>query len=156
MRNSHSKESMRCLKCGVFLPLLRKMWWFLQNCTDSENIVVDPYSAMYPASHDADQAMNVKLKEGSDVEVEDDPVPISFPEIKAEPELSCMCTVRQITQMCRSAGCLSDFHLCLCTWNNFTVLLTGFLRPFPEISLGNCSLLNVACDVPLPFAFKQI
>jgi hypothetical protein len=58
--------------------------------------------------------MNVKLKEASDVEVEDDPVPIAFPEIKAEPEVSCMCTVRQITQMCRSAGCLSDLHLCLC------------------------------------------
>jgi hypothetical protein len=73
---------------------------------------VDPYSDPYPASHDADQVMNVKVKEGSDVEVEDDPVPISFPEIKAEPEVSCMCTVRQITQMCRS---LSDLHLSVCT-----------------------------------------
>jgi hypothetical protein len=43
--------------------------------------------------------MNVKVKEGSDVEVEDDPVPISFPKIKAEPEVSFMCTVRQITQI---------------------------------------------------------
>jgi hypothetical protein len=72
---------------------------------------VGPYSETYPASYDADQAMNMKVKEGSDVEVEDDPVPISFPQIKVEPEVSCMCTVRQITQMCRSAGCLSDLHL---------------------------------------------
>jgi hypothetical protein len=50
---------------------------------------VDPYSELYPESHDANQAMNVKVKEGSDVEEEDDPVPISFPEIKAEPEVSC-------------------------------------------------------------------
>jgi hypothetical protein len=42
--------------------------------------------------------MNVQVKEGSDVEEEDDPVPITFPEIKAEPEVSCMCTVRQITK----------------------------------------------------------
>jgi hypothetical protein len=101
--------------CGVVHPFLRMMWWFLQNYTDSENVVVDPYSATYPASHDADQAMNIKVKEDSDIEVEDDPVPVSFPEIKAEPEVSCMCTVRQITQMCRSAGCLSYLHLCLCT-----------------------------------------
>jgi hypothetical protein len=38
--------------------------------------------------------MNVKVKEGLDVEEEGDPVPISFPEIKAEPEVSFMCTVR--------------------------------------------------------------
>jgi hypothetical protein len=77
---------------------------------------VDPYSEKYPASHDADQAMKMEVKEGSDVEVEDDPVPISFPKIKAEPEVSCtfMCTVMQITYMCRSASCLSDLHLCLC------------------------------------------
>jgi hypothetical protein len=67
---------------------------------------------MYLTSHDADQAMNVKVKEGSDVDVEDDPVPV-FPKLKAEPEVSCMCTVTQITQMCRSAGCLSDLCLCM-------------------------------------------
>jgi hypothetical protein len=61
----------------------------------------------------SDQAMNVKAEEVSDVEVEEDPVPITFPEIKAEPEVSSMCTVRQITQICRSAACLSDLHLCL-------------------------------------------
>jgi hypothetical protein len=115
MRNSHSKESIHCLMCGVVHPFLRKMSWFLQNCTDSENIVVGLYGETHPTSHDTNQALNVKVKEGSDVEVEDDPVPISFSEIKAEPEVSCMCTVRQITQMCRSAGCLSDLQLCLCT-----------------------------------------
>jgi hypothetical protein len=73
---------------------------------------VGPYGETYSASHDADQPMNVNMKEGSDVEVEEDPVPITFPEIKAEPEVSCMCTVRQITQMSRSASCLSDLHLC--------------------------------------------
>jgi hypothetical protein len=74
---------------------------------------MDPNGETYPASHDENQAMNVKAEEVSDVEVAEDPVPITFPEIKAESEVSCMCTVRQITQICRSATCLSDIHLCL-------------------------------------------
>jgi hypothetical protein len=52
--------------------------------------------------------MNVKAEDVSDAEEEEVPVAITFPEIKAEPEVSCMCT-------CRSATCLSDLHLCLCT-----------------------------------------
>jgi hypothetical protein len=58
--------------------------------------------------------MNVKAEEVSDAEVEEVPVAITFSEIKAEPEVSSMCSVRQITQICRSAACLSDLHLCLC------------------------------------------
>jgi hypothetical protein len=98
MRNSHNKESIHCLMHGVVLLFLRKMCWHLQNYTDAENVLVGPYGGTYPTSHDANQAMNVQVKEGSDVEEEDDPVPISFPEIKAEPEVSCMCTVTQITK----------------------------------------------------------
>jgi hypothetical protein len=76
---------------------------------------VGPYGETYPASHDANQAMNIKVKEGSDAEEEDDPVPITFPEIKAEPEVSCMCTVRQVTQMYRSDACPSDLvSICAC------------------------------------------
>jgi hypothetical protein len=73
---------------------------FLQNSTNSENILVGPYVET------SDQAMNVKVEEISDAEEEEDPVRITFPEIKAEPEVSCMCTVRKITQICRSATCL--------------------------------------------------
>jgi hypothetical protein len=50
--------------------------------------------------------MNVKAEEISDAEEEEDPLALTFPEIKAEPEVSCMCTVRQKTQICRSATCL--------------------------------------------------
>jgi hypothetical protein len=32
----------------------------LQNSTNSENILMGPYGEMYPASHDAKQAVNVK------------------------------------------------------------------------------------------------
>jgi hypothetical protein len=59
--------------------------------------------------------MKIKAEEVSDAEKEEDPVQITFPEIKGESEVRCMCTVRQITQICRSAACLSDLHLCLCT-----------------------------------------
>jgi hypothetical protein len=86
---------------GVIHPFLRKILLFLQNSTNSENVLVDPYVDT------SDEAMNVKAEEVSDVEVEEDPVPITFPEIKAESEVSSMCTVRQITQICRSAVCLS-------------------------------------------------
>jgi hypothetical protein len=76
---------------------------------------VDPHGEAYPTSHDVNHAMNVKAEAASDAEEEEDPLQILYPEIKAEPEVSCVCTVRQITQMCRSATCLSHRHLCLHT-----------------------------------------
>ncbi|XP_023707399.1 uncharacterized protein LOC111864405 isoform X2 [Cryptotermes secundus] len=83
-----------------------------ENCTNSENALVGPFGETYPAPHDANQVMNVKAEAVSYAEEEEDPVPITFPEMKAEPEVSCMCTVRQMTQMCRNAACLFDMHLC--------------------------------------------
>jgi hypothetical protein len=68
---------------------------FLQNSTNSEHVLVGAYGEM------PDQAMNVKAEEVSDAEEEEVPVAIKFPEIKGESEVSCMCTVRQITQICR-------------------------------------------------------
>ena len=62
----------------------------LQNCTNSEKVLVGPYGETYPASHDASQAMNIKAEAVSDAKEEVDPVRITFQEIKAEPEVSCM------------------------------------------------------------------
>jgi hypothetical protein len=59
--------------------------------------------------------MDVKAKTVSFAEEEEDPVSITFPEVKAEPEVSCICTVRQITQICRNSGCLLDLRVCLHT-----------------------------------------
>ncbi|XP_023721097.1 uncharacterized protein LOC111871921 [Cryptotermes secundus] len=56
------------------------------NCTNSEKVLVGPYGGIYPASHDANQAMNIKAEEVSDAEEEADPVQITVQEIKAEPE----------------------------------------------------------------------
>ncbi|XP_023714360.1 gastrula zinc finger protein XlCGF7.1-like [Cryptotermes secundus] len=60
----------------------REMW----NCTNLENALVIPHGEIYPTLHDANQAMNVKAEAVSDAEEEEDPVPITFPEIKAEVE----------------------------------------------------------------------
>jgi hypothetical protein len=62
----------------------------LQNYTNSENVLVGPYGEMYTASYDADQAVNIKVEEVSDVEEDADPVRITIQEIRAEPEVSCM------------------------------------------------------------------
>ncbi|XP_023725957.1 uncharacterized protein LOC111874578 isoform X1 [Cryptotermes secundus] len=84
-----------------------------KNYTNLENALVGPYAETYPTPRDANQSMNVKAEAVSDAEAEEDPVPITFSEMKAEPEVSCMCAVRQMTQICRNAACLSDIHLCV-------------------------------------------
>jgi hypothetical protein len=60
----------------------------LQNSTNTENVLVGPYGELYPASHDASQAMNIKTEEVSDVQENADPVKITFQEMKTEPEVS--------------------------------------------------------------------
>jgi hypothetical protein len=75
---------------------------------------VGPYGETYPTPHDANQAMNVRAEAVSNAEEKEDPASITSAEMKVEPEVSCMCTVRQVTQMCRSVACLSDLLLCLC------------------------------------------
>jgi hypothetical protein len=62
----------------------------LQSYTNSEIILVGPYGETYPASHDANQAMNIKDEEISDAQEGVDPMGITIQEIKAEPEVSCM------------------------------------------------------------------
>jgi hypothetical protein len=60
----------------------------LQNFTDPEK-ERGPHNEMSPASsHDACKAISVKAEVFSDLEEEEDPDPIKFPGIKAEPEVS--------------------------------------------------------------------
>jgi hypothetical protein len=49
-----------------------------------------PCGETYPTSDDANKAKNIKAEAVSDAEEEEDPVPITFPKIKTEPEVSCM------------------------------------------------------------------
>jgi hypothetical protein len=62
----------------------------LQNETNSEMEVLDPCDETRPTSRDASHGINIKVEEVSDAEEEEDPVPISFRKIKAEPEVRCM------------------------------------------------------------------
>jgi hypothetical protein len=53
-------------------------------------------------SPDGNGGINIKTEEVSDVKEEEDPVPISFPVIKAEREVSCMSV----------SPPLATFHIC--------------------------------------------
>jgi hypothetical protein len=64
---------------------------FLHNCTNSAKGLRDSCGEPNPTSHDASQAINIKVEEVSGAEEEAGPVPISFPKIKTEPEVRCMC-----------------------------------------------------------------
>jgi pimeloyl-CoA synthetase len=62
----------------------------LQSYTNSENVLAGPYGETCPTSHDANQAMNIKMEEVIDAEEEEDPLPITLQEIKAKTEVSFM------------------------------------------------------------------
>jgi hypothetical protein len=59
----------------------------LQNNTNAEIDVPGSYGEVYPTCHDSNRALNMKTEEVSDAE-EEEPVPITFVEVKAEPEVS--------------------------------------------------------------------
>jgi hypothetical protein len=63
----------------------------LQDCVDFKKEVAGSCSGTCAtSSHDANQAVsNIKVEKFSDIEEEEDPVPISFPAIKPEAEVSC-------------------------------------------------------------------
>jgi hypothetical protein len=62
----------------------------LQNYTDSGNAVPGPCAETCITSHDATQTMNIKAEVVSDAEEKEDPLQITVPKMKAEPEVSCM------------------------------------------------------------------
>jgi hypothetical protein len=83
--------------------VIDKEMMVLQNYTNLEDIVLGLCGETYPTSDAANQAMNVKAEEVSDIKEEEDPVPITFQKIKAEPQVSwmsvCVCvTVRFLLQ----------------------------------------------------------
>jgi hypothetical protein len=61
----------------------------LQDCTNSENVLVGSYGETYPGSHDANQVVNIKAEKLSGAQEEVDPAQIAVQEIKIEPEVSC-------------------------------------------------------------------
>ncbi|PNF24879.1 hypothetical protein B7P43_G10141 [Cryptotermes secundus] len=67
-----------------------------ESYTNTEKVLVSPYGETYPACCNGNQDMNIKVEEDSDAEKEADPVPVTFLEVKGEPELIHICTVRQL------------------------------------------------------------
>jgi hypothetical protein len=62
----------------------------LQNYADLGNAVPGPCAETCTTSHDSTQAMNIKAEEISDADGTEDRLQITFPKLKAEPEVSCM------------------------------------------------------------------
>jgi hypothetical protein len=59
---------------------------------DLEKCVTGPYSDTYlKSSLIVNRAMNIKVKDVSDIQEEEHPVPIPYPALNAELEMSCMC-----------------------------------------------------------------
>jgi hypothetical protein len=101
MKNSHSKESIRCfMQCGSRAVIDREVI-VLQNCTNLVEVVPGPYSETRTTSDSANQAMNIKGEEVSDVE--EDPEPVTCLKIKAEPEVRYM-------SVCVSL--IGRYHIC--------------------------------------------
>jgi hypothetical protein len=68
-----------------------KDMFVLQDCAQSQEDVPGSCIETWPASsHDAFQAINLKVEELSDVEEVEDPLPMSFPAVKAEHAVSCL------------------------------------------------------------------
>jgi hypothetical protein len=57
---------------------------------DKDIMVLQKFGETHPTSHDANQAISIKTEEVSDAEEEEDRMPITFVEIKTEPQVSCM------------------------------------------------------------------
>jgi hypothetical protein len=62
----------------------------LQNYTKVKKEECDPFGETYPTSDDAKETKNIKAEEVSDADEKKDPLPLTFLEIKAEPEVSYM------------------------------------------------------------------
>jgi hypothetical protein len=78
----------------------------LWNCLDSQKDAPGSHSeACLSSPHSGEQAVDIKVEEFSDVEVEDDPAPMTFIGIKAEHEVSCV-SVFPLLAICHSYSVL--------------------------------------------------
>jgi hypothetical protein len=62
----------------------------LQNCANVEKDILGPHDETYPTFDAANQTKNIKAEEVSYAEEEEDIVPMTFPKLKAEAEVSFM------------------------------------------------------------------
>jgi hypothetical protein len=126
-----------------------------QNCMDLQKHAPGPCSETFAASsHVANQVMNVKVEEVSDVEVDEEhPVPMTFIGIKAEHGVSCMSVY----------PLLGRFHtrpyLPVVSLINICLSILLWLFDFEEsflICLDWIVSLHIACCVPCAHCLKEI
>jgi hypothetical protein len=81
----------------------------LQNCCNLLKVVAGSYSEICDAGV---QDVNIKVKKFIEVEDKMSPVPITFPIIKAEHEVSCVCVcfIVYMSQISSIVCCLSHPH----------------------------------------------
>jgi hypothetical protein len=117
--------------CNNIIAMTGKGMMVLQNCLNSQKDVPGSHSvALASSSLDGVHAVNIKVEEFSDIEDEEDPVPMTAVGIKAEHEVSCM-------SLCLLLGiyCLHPefvlFLICICHKNFSSLVKSEFLRsPF--------------------------
>lgn len=68
--------------------MVNKDMIILQSCANLEKCVRHPCGETQPPSDDINQVMDIKAEEVTDREEEEVPVPVMFPKIKAEAEVS--------------------------------------------------------------------
>jgi hypothetical protein len=75
----------------------------LQNCINLQKVIPGSHSE---TCHPRDDGTNIKDEELIDIEGETSPMPIKFPVVKDEPEVSCVClcallsTFQKYTVLC--------------------------------------------------------
>jgi hypothetical protein len=94
---------------------------------------------MYPASHDANQAMKIKMEEVSDPQEEADSLQITVQEMKAEPEVSLCFCMPTVGRYCGYAEMALALIISLCglhvtflskiTPSYFTLFTNGMFCP---------------------------
>jgi hypothetical protein len=83
----------------------------LQNCMDLERNIPVSWRQTFPVfSHDANKFINIKVEAVSDVEVEEDPLLITFPQIKAEEHVVSSMSMFILLDF---FSCLSKLHNCI-------------------------------------------
>ncbi|XP_021938032.1 uncharacterized protein LOC110838769 isoform X3 [Zootermopsis nevadensis] len=76
------------------LPLIKSEH---KDSINLQEVVPDSYSeTSFEASYDNNQVIDIKVEDDGGVKVEEDPVMITFPVIKAEHEVSCVSIVRYV------------------------------------------------------------
>ena len=103
------------------------MYHCLQSITPVPEIGHSLYSDTCPAT--SGQDVTVKAEEGLEAEVGEAPEPISFPEIKAESEVSCVFIITHFTiNVCTHVCCLFNIPVCVTIFHIIEWLSVMFLH----------------------------